>query len=117
MIHDPLERLFDESQDVEIDRLLALLGREIEELSTTIPGALTRQWEASPVPKPRDDTAQRASGKRPNPTSDIVFDARRLAVRDTVELSRTVLREGIVRVRGVRVALERSIERYDGDEA
>lgn len=117
MHHTPVEPLFDEVQDAEIDALLAVLGREITILSTVLPEALARQWEASPVPKPREDTTQRASGLRPNPTADIVFDSRRMAVRETVLGSTAVLREAVVRVRGARRALEIAVERFDGEGA
>lgn len=116
MTRDPLERLFDESQDVELDALLALLGRETEAMKQALPEALARQWEASPVPKPREDTSQRASGDRPNPTEAIVLDARRLALRTTIEEVRQAVRHGVVRVRAGRLALDHAVKRYDGAE-
>lgn len=112
---DPLAPLFDEERDLQLEAMLDLLHGEVSTLETLLPDALARQWSASPVPKPREDTAQRASGGRPNPTADIVLDDRRLAVRESVERSRRALRDAAVAVRGTRLALERAISRFDGE--
>jgi hypothetical protein len=85
-------------------------------LHETLSGAVTRQWSPSPVPKPREDTPQRASGDRPaDPTADTALDARRLAVRETVIRSERVLRDAALALRAVRHATETAVARFDGE--
>lgn len=107
------------------------LAHEIEKeiaamLTASLPPALSRQWEASPVPKPREDTAERSSGGRPpNPTADVVLDGRRLAVRQAViEAERALQRArsarlglGLIRdaVVVARRDLDRAVARFDGE--
>lgn len=107
----------DPAREPDLVALLVTLNRETDDLKKSLPGALARQWEASPVPKPREDTTQRASGLRSDPTADAVLDARRLAVRETVAQSGIVLREAIARVRAVRAAVDTAVTRYDGERA
>ena len=97
-------------------RLAQLIEQETEELMSALPAALARQWTASPVPKPREDTTQRASGGKSDPTSDIVMDQRRLAVRETVIRSEVVLRDALIALRGTRLAMVRAVARYDGEQ-
>lgn len=99
-----------------LDALVRIIREETEALIAVLPDATARQWSPSPVPKPREDTSQRASGDRPpNPTADTVLDARRLAVRETVLRSERALREVAVSVRGTRLAVERAVARFDGE--
>ena len=109
------------------------LARQIEKeiealLRASLPPALARQWEGSPVPKPREDTAERSSGGRPaNPTADVVLDGRRLAVRDAVtnaegDLRRVVfMKTRLARLledlRQDRRDLDRAVARFDGEES
>lgn len=105
-----------EFEAAELDTLLALLKKEAEALTHAIPEATARQWEASVVPRPREDTSQRASGGIPNPTADTALDPRRLAVRETVVRAGSALRDAAVTVRGSRLALERAVARFDGED-
>lgn len=90
------------------------LRREVEDLLDTLPAALTRQWEPSPVPRPREDTTERSSGGGPSrPVEAIVFDGRRLAIREA-------LADVFTSVKRLQVAsdrLSRSVARFDGDDA
>ena len=87
---------------------------EVEALLDILPEALSRQWEPSPVPKPREDTSERSSGGSPSrPVEALVFDGRRLAVREA-------LGKVFVAVKQLQVAgdnLSRSVARFDGDDA
>jgi hypothetical protein len=73
------------------------------------------QWEASPVPKPREDTSQRASGGHGDPTGDIVLDARRLALRDAVSDAESVLTRYAAEPRAARVNVDRAVARWNGE--
>ncbi|QOP65174.1 hypothetical protein SEA_TUCK_47 [Arthrobacter phage Tuck] len=73
------------------------------------------QWEASPVPKPREDTSQRASGGHGDPTGDIVLDARRLALRDAVSDAENVLTRYAAELRAARVNVDRAVARWNGE--
>ena len=87
---------------------------EVETLLGILPEALSRQWEPSPVPKPREDTSERSSGGSPSrPVEALVFDGRRLALR-------AALGEVFIAVKRLQVAsdsLSRSVARFDGDDA
>lgn len=99
-----------------VDRLVRLIEGEIRLMQDEIGEAEARQWEASPVPKPREDTTQRSSGGRPSdPTADTALDPRRLAVRETLLAVEPVLRDAAVALRGSRLALSRAVARFDGE--
>lgn len=99
-----------------IEALAVLITRETEALLTQVSEGVTRQWEASPVPKPREDTGRTGSGDRPSdPTADTVADPRRLAVRETIIRSERVLRDAAIAVVATRKALARAVERFDGE--
>lgn len=88
--------------------------KEVEELLDTLPEALARQWEPSPVPKPREDTSERSSGGAPSrPVEAVVFDDRRLAVRDALAKVFTAVK----RLQVASDELSRSVARFDGDAA
>lgn len=73
------------------------------------------QWEPSPVPKPREDTTQRASGGHGDPTGDIVLDARRLAVREAATAAESVLTRYAAELRLARVNVEEAVARWNGE--
>lgn len=107
--HPPLE-------DFDLEVLVRLVREEVEALTEALPAALARQWEASPVPRPREDTTERATGERPSdPTASTALDPRRIAVRETVLRAEEALRGAAVTVRGVRRGLEIAVARFDGD--
>lgn len=105
-----------EEFDARLLTLARLIREESEALLLALPDAVARQWSLSPVPKPREDTPQRASGDRPaDPTADTVADPRRLAVRAAVLNAEKALRDAAVALRGSRLAVERSVARFDGE--
>ncbi|UYL87647.1 hypothetical protein SEA_VRESIDENCE_43 [Arthrobacter phage VResidence] len=73
------------------------------------------QWERSPVPTPRDDTTQRASGGHGDPTGDIVLDPRRLAVRGAVVAAEQTLKNTITALREARLDVERTVALWNGE--
>lgn len=88
--------------------------KEVEQLLDTLPEALSRQWESSPVPKPREDTTERSSGGAPSrPVEAVVFDGRRLAVREALGEVFTAVK----RLQMASEKLSRSVARFDGDDA
>lgn len=111
------DALFNDERDAGLERLVEIIRQETEALAALLPGAVSRQWTASPVPKPREDTAERSSGDRSDPTGDTALDGRRLAVRESVKRAEALLRESAVRTRGVRLFMERSVSEYDGENA
>ena len=88
------------------------LRKEVETLLDTLQEARSRQWEPSPVPKPREDTTERSSGGAPSrPVEAIVFDGRRLEVRAALNGVGAALRHLLVASGN----LSRSVARFDGD--
>ncbi|WVX88033.1 hypothetical protein SEA_TFORTROY_45 [Arthrobacter phage TforTroy] len=73
------------------------------------------QWEASPVPKPREDTTERASGGHGDPTGDIVLDARRLALRDAVSDAEIVMARYAAELQAARINVDRAVARWNGE--
>ncbi|CCQ44286.1 hypothetical protein ARTSIC4J27_210 [Pseudarthrobacter siccitolerans] len=73
------------------------------------------QWEPSPVPKPREDTTQRAKGGHGDPTGDIVLDARRLAVRESFTRAERALADYLAFLRSTRQELARAVENWNGE--
>ncbi len=115
MSHEPNAALFEDPTEATLERLAEIVREECDALGLTIPAAASAQWTPSPIPKPRDDTAERAKGGHGDPTPDVVLDGRRLALRAQVLRSETVLRDALVAVRGVRVGLERALSRWEGE--
>lgn len=108
------EALYEDERDATLEGLVRLIREETDALAELLPDALRRQWTVSPVPKPREDTAERASGDRSDPTGDTALDGRRLDVRESVKRAEAILRESAVRTRGVRLFMESAVARYDG---
>lgn len=73
------------------------------------------QWERSPVPTPREDTTQRASGGHGDPTGDIVLDPRRMAVREAVNRAETALQHYAIALRDARLEVEQAVARWNGE--
>lgn len=116
MLTVQLDTSGDDERDPRLDALVSIIREETEALHRLIPGASDRQWSASPVPRPREDTSERSSGDRPaDPTADVVLDARRLALRAEVIRSERSLREAAIRLRAARKGLDRAIARFDGE--
>lgn len=115
-----MKHLIDVGADPDVVRwqhLLALLRREVDALEVALPGAIDAQWERSPVPRPREDTHERASGGISDPTADVAADEARVILRAQLVRSERIARSTIVAVRGVRRGLEMALARWEGDEA
>lgn len=110
-----MKDLFDDERDAHLERLVEIIRQETDALAALVPEAISRQWTTSPVPRPREDTTERGSGHRSDPTGDTVLDGRRLSVRESVKRAEALLRESAVRTRGVRLFMERAVTEYDGE--
>ena len=73
------------------------------------------QWSAAPIPKPREDTTERAKGGHGDPTLAIVLDERRLAVRLRYEEALVVLRELTEQAADARRNLNAAIAAWNGE--
>jgi hypothetical protein len=111
------DALFEGDRDTRLEGLVRLIREETDALAELLPAAIGRQWTVSPVPRPREDTAERASGGRSDPTGDTALDGRRLDVRESVRRAEALLQESAVRTRGIRLFMEEAIARYDGEKA
>ena len=106
--------------DPEVCRMEGLLSwarEELAALQALLPAAMDAQWSPSRVPSPRDDTEERSKGLASDPTAEIALDGRRLAVRDTVIRSQNAIRKTIVVLRGVRLAMEKALDEWEGESA
>ena len=94
------------------------LVREIAEeslgLASELEGAHAIQWSAAPVPKPHDDTTERAKGGHGDPVPSIVTDPRRLAVRAAVVDAEIELAKMIAAVREARATVREAVARWQG---
>lgn len=113
---DPNAALYEDEDDELIEALVARIRAESDELAAILPRAVGAQWRPAQIPRPREDTAERASGGHSNPTLDTVADGRRLRLRVQVLRSERVLRDAAVALRGVRRGLEIALSRWEGDE-
>jgi hypothetical protein len=90
------------------------VAREALLLASTLTEAEAIQWSPSPVPKPREDTTQRAKGGHGDPTLAIVLDDRRMAVRSAVEAAHAKLAALAEEVRTTREALGEAVDQWNG---
>lgn len=107
----------DLDQDPDQLRLDGLIGwarQELDELESLLPAAVDAQWLASPVPRPRVDTTERASDALSDPAASAALDGKRWALRLQVVRSERHIREAIVAVRGVRLGLARALAAWEG---
>lgn len=105
----------EEARDLGLEALVDIIERETRALRAQMPEALVRQWESSPVPKPREDSGRSSSGSRPaDPTAETVLDARRLAVRQTVKDAEAILKDAAARLVLVNRQMHNAIDRFDG---
>lgn len=84
-------------------------------LAALLPQAEGIQWTTAPVPRPRDDTTERASGGHGDPTFATVADDRRLGVRAAVLTSYDALEQAIRALIAAEQAVEGAISRYYDD--
>jgi hypothetical protein len=97
------------SDEVEnIERFAAQLIVEAEGLLRLLPAVSEMQWESSPAYLGEDDGVRVAnmSGAPADPVADTVTDPQRMALRLQVQRSERLMRDALIRVRGVRRGLE-----------
>lgn len=111
---DPNATLFAESTCADLEKLIKLLRDECSTLVTLLPMVGDSQWRSSPIPRPREDTSERATGGHGDPTPTIALDEQRLALREQLLRSEVVVRNAAVAVRGARRGLEISLSRWEG---
>ncbi|MCZ9884616.1 DUF7169 domain-containing protein [Arthrobacter sp. B2a2-09] len=85
-------------------------------LARSLADAEEIQWTAAPVPKPREDTTERAKGGHGDPTLATVLDERRLAVRQAVEEAHATLAANTEATAAARQKLDLAIASWNGDD-
>lgn len=99
-----------------LDALLTRMTKEVEMLADVAALALDAQWSPSPVTRARDDTSERETGVRSDPTSAVALDDRRLALRLQVIKSERIIKEALVSIIGVRRGFERALDQWEGSK-
>ncbi len=93
--------------------------REFAEEALLLGAALTAaeeiQWTAAPIPKPREDTTERAKGGHGDPTLATVLDERRLAVREAVEKGHSAITHAATVAREARLEVEAAVASWNGE--
>lgn len=84
MTHDPNHDLFSDGDARELIALARAVSEACTDLASVAEEAAEFQWRAAPIPRPRDDTSERAKGGHSDPTSTIALDDRRLALRAAI---------------------------------
>ena len=90
------------------------LAAEAFRLGSIMETAEDVQWMPSSVPRPREDTTERASGGYSDPTLNTVTDPRRLAVREAMVKSKAVLDQTRFTIIRQREELESVLENWNG---
>jgi hypothetical protein len=104
----------DPTNAAELRALALAVRREVDALVSTLAEAMDVQWMPSPIPRPRDDTTERAKGGHGDPTPSITLDDRRLDVRAQVRASARRLGEAAEAARVTRAALEAALDAWAG---
>ena len=92
------------------------LAEEIRALARRLDAAVAVQWQAPPVPRPRDDTTERSKGAPPsNPTADTALDDRRLALRSAVRGGQQSIRLATASVPAATSRLDAALVAFEGD--
>lgn len=86
------------------------------ELARSLEAAEAVQWKPAPVPKPHEDTTERASGGHGDPTWQTVADERRLVVRDAVGRSHYALGLNARALRRMSAQVDAAVTSYYGDQ-
>lgn len=84
-------------------------------LGAALTAAEEIQWTAAPIPKPREDTTERAKGGHGDPTLATVLDERRLAVREAVEKGLAAMADAATVVQVTRLEVEAAIAAWNGE--
>lgn len=99
----------------EVIALLDELRERAADVGRLLDEALVCQWQASPAPRPREDTTERSKGGPPSdPTGDVVLDDRRLALRSAVDSAALSLRVAKAGLGGAHRRLEEALRAWEG---
>ncbi|USL85051.1 putative transcriptional regulator [Arthrobacter phage SWEP2] len=90
-------------------------AEETLRLAASIEKAQAIQWEAAPIPRPSDDTTERAKGGHGDPTGSIALDDRRQAVREQHDAAVASLGVALAAARSARRSLDAAIGAWEGD--
>jgi len=93
---------------------LRQVAEEAFRLAVIMETAEDVQWMPSSVPRPKDDTTERASGGYSDPTLNTVTDPRRLAVREAMVKSTETLEQTRLTIIRQREELESVVENWNG---
>lgn len=104
---DRIAAIFADPDAVEMSALLATCVDTWTQLAALVEEASEIQFAPAPIPRPVEDTTERASGGHSDPTWSTVQDARRADVRAFVL---EALRTG----RSLHIRGERAIDRWTG---
>lgn len=98
MTNDLTAAIFVDPDAYSMRELLDACVRAWTELTELVEEAAEVQFMPSPIPRPAEDTSERSKGGHSDPTSRIVADARRAAVRefvtDSLRASQKLKRQG-----------------------
>lgn len=99
------------ARNAHLDRPIKALARVSRELDA----AEAVQWEAAPIPKPREDTSSRAIGGHGDPTADTALDARRQVVREAVVGAHAALESVALQLDEVGIAVRSAVAHWEGE--
>jgi hypothetical protein len=85
-------------------------------LAASMEKAQAIQWEAAPIPRPADDTTERAKGGHGDPTPSIALDERRLVVRATYDAAVQALAVAEAAARNARRHLDAATSAWEGGD-
>lgn len=108
---DPNAALFRDPDAIALDSAAVALAAACAHLSAVAAEAAEVQWAPAPIPRPREDTTERAKGGHGDPTPSVALDTRRADVRAAVVAAARALEfarvNAIVQARTVEDALAR----------
>lgn len=115
MSHDPTAALFRDPDAVALGTAVDDLKAACRYLAALAAEAAEVQWEPAPIPRPRDDTTERAKGGHGDPTPSVALDARRADVRAAVIGARAALDFARASAAVQARALEAALARWAGE--
>ena len=115
MPHDPNAALFRDPDALALSQIAAIIAAEAAALAGDATEAAEVQWAAAPIPRPREDTTERAKGGHGDPTPSVALDARRADVRTAVVGARRALEFARVNLTVQRRTVEDALARWAGE--
>lgn len=92
------------------------LADKIRTLARLLDAAVAVQWQAPPVARPHDDTAERSKGAPPsNPTADVALDGRRLALRAAIVEGQRAIRKATTAASAAGAHLSGALDAWQDD--